>query len=389
MTVTEAAQKLGIGRPALSRFLNGRSSLSLKMAQRLEREFGVDPTILHEMQARFDDHQSRQNRVALAPQRPAPSIATIKAEAISHWAKQLHARQELPVLLRRLVHSTASGVKRADFPAYDQAERKGWDGRVEATASTPWVPDGASRWELSCNQNPGSKANQDFKGRLRSTEKVDRRRRTFVFATPHPWPGKTEWENKKRRLGEWQDVRAYDASDLEQWLETSPATQVWFAERLGCPVEGFKSLDRFWHEWAAGADPPLSPALFAEAVEKHSDAFLGWLQENPTRPFTVAADSRDEAIAFVACLLKAEGPRAERPLDQAVVFYGTDAVQRLGAFIDPVSLESAEGQSTEPIAGSRTQPRCRTESLGVATSLALRSNRALQRRRPDRPAARR
>ena len=342
MTVTEAAQRLGIGRPALSRFLNGRSSLSLKMAQRLEREFGVDPTILHEMQARFDDHQSRQDRVALAPQRPAPSIATIEAEALSRWANQPHARQELPVLLRRLVHSTASEVKRADFPAYGQAERKGWDGRVEATASTAWVPDGASRWELSCNQRPGSKANRDFEARLRSTDEEDRQRQTFVFVTPRPWPGKTEWENEKRRLGEWQDVRVYDASDLEQWLETSPATQVWFAERLGCPVGGFKSLDRFWHEWAAGADPPLSPALFAEAVENHSDAFLGWLQEDPTRPFTVAADSRDEAIAFVACLLKAEGPRAERPLDQAVVFYGTDAVQRLGAFIDPVSLESAE-----------------------------------------------
>ena len=340
------AQRLGIGRPAFSRFLNGRSNLSLKMAQGLEREFGADAGLLQQMQTRLDDYKTpAHHRTAAAKASAVPSVTTIKAYEISRWANQLSARQELPVLLRRLVHSTARGVKRVDFPGHDQAERKGWDGRVEAAASTAWVPEGASRWELSCDQRPASKANRDFEARLRSPDEEDRQRKTFVFVTPHPWRGKTdktEWENEKRRLGEWRDVRVYDASDVAQWLETSPATQVWFAERLGRPVEGFQSLDRFWHEWAAGTDTPLSPALFAEAVEKHSDAFLRWLQESPTRPFTVAADSRDEAIAFVACLLKAEGPRAERPLDQAVVFHRTDAVQRLAAFIEPISRESAD-----------------------------------------------
>ncbi len=155
LTVTEAAQRLGIGRPALSRFLNGRSSLSLKMAQGLEREFGADAGLLQQMQARLDDSKTpAHHRTAAAKASAVPFVTAIKAHEIYRWANQLSARQELPVLLRRLVHSTARGVKRVDFPGHDQAERKGWDGRVEAAASTAWVPEGAKQ---TGRQSPASR----------------------------------------------------------------------------------------------------------------------------------------------------------------------------------------------------------------------------------------
>ena len=343
LTVTDAAQRLGIGRPAVSRFLNGRSSLSLKMAQRLEREFDVEAAFLHQMQAAFDEDKAPPQREETAKRSPVPIVTTIEADDIDLWAGRHQARQELAVLLRRLVHSTTDGVEGADFPGFGQAERKGWDGRIEAAVSTRWVPAGASRWEFTCNRDPKGRADHYFDDRRKAARLEDRRKQAFVFVTPRNWPNKTKWRNEKRRLNEWRDVWAYDASDLEQWLETSPAAQVWFAERLGRPVEGFQSLDRFWYEWAVVADPPLSPALFAEAVEKHSSDFLAWLQGNPSRPFTVAADSRDEAIAFVASLLKTEGQPARRLRDRAVVFHQADAVRRLTTFMDPVALESKEG----------------------------------------------
>lgn len=349
MTVTEAAQRLGIGRPAFSRFLNGRSSLSPKMAQRLQREFGADPTHLHELQTRFDDHDAVSRRDD-ADQRPIPlSVATIEADEIDRWAGQHQARQELAVLLRRLVHSTTDGVKRADFPGYGQAERKGWDGRIEAAASTPWVPGGASRWEFTCNNRPRSRADHYFTTRTESVPLEDRQAQTFVFATPRNWPNKTEWEGEKRRLKAWRDVRVYDASDLEQWLETSPAAQIWFAERLGRPVDGFQSLDQFWNEWTSAADPPLSPAVFAAAVDKHSRAFFGWLEEEPERLFTIAADSRQEAIAFLACLLKAENLPPDCKLDRAVVFHRVEAVQRLSSLTDHHSSTPTEDRQSIPL----------------------------------------
>ena len=349
MTVTEAAQRLGVGRPALSRFLNGRSSLSPSMAQRLQRAFGVDPAHLHDMQTRFDDHDALTRRNAAERRLQPLSVATITADEVDRWAGEHQARQELAVLLRRLAHSTSDGVKGADFPGYGQAERPGWDGRIEASASTSWVPEGASRWEFTCNSRPRARANHYFKSRTELVPLEARQEQTFVFVTPHNWSKKNEWKDEKQRLNEWREVRAYDASDLEQWIETSPATQVWFAERLGRPVDGFQSLDQFWNEWAAAADPPLSPALFAAAVEKHSCAFFRWLDEEPHRLFTIAADSRQEAVAFLACLLKAESLPPDRMLDRAVVFHKTDAVQRLKSLIGRSRANSAESPRSVPL----------------------------------------
>ncbi len=355
-TVTEAARRLGVGRPALSRFLNGRSSLSPKMAQRLQREFGLDAAHLHDMQTRFDDHDALIRGNAARPRLLPISVARIEADEIDGWAGEHQARQELAVLLRRLVHSTNDDVKRADFPAYGQAERPGWDGRIEAAASTPWIPEGASRWEFTCNSRPCSRANHYFTARQEAVPLEDRQKQTFVFLTPRVWPKKTEWEAEKRRLNEWQEVRAYDASDLEQWLETSPATQVWFAERLGRPVKGLQSLDQFWNEWAAAADPALSPALFAAAVDKHSGAFFDWLRKDPDRLFTIAADSRQEAIAFLACLLRAESVPPHRMLDRAVVLHRPGAVKRLNELTNHRFDRSVENRQSIPllaIAGTR------------------------------------
>lgn len=60
LTVTDAAKILGIGRPALSTLLNGKASLSLEMALRVEKAFGAKMDTLLRMQARFDTAQMRQ-----------------------------------------------------------------------------------------------------------------------------------------------------------------------------------------------------------------------------------------------------------------------------------------------------------------------------------------
>ena len=342
ITVTEAAQKLKVGRPTLSRFLNAKSSLSTRMAQRLEREFSVDPARLRDLQARFDLEMGR-DRAQTAPSIHTPPVLTIKAREVSRWsAGNIDARHELPVFVRRLVNSTSSSVTKVDFPAYDLGQRKGWDGVVEATAGTTWIPEGMSVWELSCEGRPHAKASDDYAKRVDSVDESERRRCTFVFVTPCEWPTKDEWAKTKRRLGHWKDVRAYDASTLEQWIECSAATQVWFAELLGHPVDGYRSLSRFWEDWASAADPPLSRAIFDSAVEEHSKTFSAWLNEEPTRPFTIAADSRDEAIAFLACLLDSVDDSQGEALDRGIVFDRRDALMRL-ARAEPGALLAVAG----------------------------------------------
>ncbi|MCB8876508.1 HigA family addiction module antitoxin [Acidisoma silvae] len=59
LTVTRAAEVLGITRAALSAFLNERASLSPDMAIRVEKAFGVSMETLMRMQNSFDIAQAR------------------------------------------------------------------------------------------------------------------------------------------------------------------------------------------------------------------------------------------------------------------------------------------------------------------------------------------
>ncbi|MDE0625893.1 MAG: HigA family addiction module antitoxin [Bryobacterales bacterium] len=276
LTVTEAARRMGVGRPALSNFLNGKAALSPAMAVRLERTFGADRDALLDLQTRFDAREAPAGCRTITAATYAPSVLTIKAREIGDWAGRIESRQELGALVRRLVNSTGRNLSKVDFPAHDNAERRGWDGMVVASAPTPWIPEGESGWELSCNARPRDKANRDFARRTKSVPPRERKACTFAFLTPRDWPGKTAWANEQRRLGFWKDVRAYDASDLEQWIEQSVPVQIWFAERLGRPVAGYRSLSGFWTEWAS-------------AVEHHSGRFREWLANSPDRPFRALA----------------------------------------------------------------------------------------------------
>jgi len=149
-----------------------------------------------------------------------PGSLTIKARQIQEWAEtSKDARDLLPVLLRKLIHSTGRDLRRVDFPGYDNAERHGWDGLVDTDDATPWIPEGKSCWEFSTNKNMRKKADDDYAARLRSVSPAERAECTFVFVTTRNWSGKTDWEKCKNSAGDWKAVRVLDASDIEQWLE--------------------------------------------------------------------------------------------------------------------------------------------------------------------------
>jgi addiction module HigA family antidote len=59
LSVTKAAQVLGVTRPALSALLNGRAALSSDMALRVEKAFGVRMDTLLRMQTAFEIAEAR------------------------------------------------------------------------------------------------------------------------------------------------------------------------------------------------------------------------------------------------------------------------------------------------------------------------------------------
>lgn len=60
LTVTSAAEILGVTRPALSKLLNGRASLSPEMALRFEKAFGLKMDTLLRMQTSYDIAKARK-----------------------------------------------------------------------------------------------------------------------------------------------------------------------------------------------------------------------------------------------------------------------------------------------------------------------------------------
>ncbi len=345
MSVKDAASRIGIGRPALSNFLNGNSALSPNMAVRLEKAFGANRKRLLDIQAAYDLQVRRDSEKGVAVRAFVPSFLTIRAWQIEGWAdSHLEARTHLPVMVRKLVHSTGSDLRQVDFPGYDNAQRKGSDGFVEAGAATPWVPDGRSYWELGTNRKPLVKANQDYAARLASVDPGERAKSSFVFVTPRNWPGKTDWKNRKNEAGDWKAVWAFDASDLEQWLEQSVPAQIWFAEQLAIPMSGYETLERAWRHWANASEPHLTPDIFTPSISAYRGTLKAWLDKPSARPFFVAADSRDEALAFLACLFDDEVLRPFK--DMAAVFTSPSMLRTLIAssvpFIPIVISEDAE-----------------------------------------------
>jgi len=69
LSVTAAAQVLGVTRAALSALLNERSHLSSEMALRIEKAFGVSMDTLMRMQNSFDIAQARkrEGEINVAP----------------------------------------------------------------------------------------------------------------------------------------------------------------------------------------------------------------------------------------------------------------------------------------------------------------------------------
>ncbi|WP_095206133.1 HigA family addiction module antitoxin [Paenibacillus sp. O199] len=345
MSVKEAAERLGIGRPALSNFLNGKSSLSPKMAVRLEKAFGADRKKLLELQVAYNQKLRVNSEKEIAVRAFVPTFLTIKARQIEEWANsRIEARHNFPVLLRKLVHSTSNGLRQIDFPGYDNAQRKGNDGYVEAEVATPWVPEGSSYWEFGTDKNPIGKAESDYTARLKSIESSVRTNSSFIFVTPRNWHGKKVWEEQKNRAGDWKLVRAFDASDLEQWLEQSVSAQIWLTEQLGLPVKGFETLEQAWSRWANASHPPITPEIFSPSVTASRDKLKTWLNKPSNSPLVVTADSSEEALAFLACVFSdAEFCQFK---DQAAIFTSPEPLRTLISsfipFIPIVYSESVE-----------------------------------------------
>src|SRR5271165_677202 len=109
----------------------------------------------------------------------------VRAAEIDDWSKSTRAKFVLPELMRRLVLATVEreNLKAISFPAHEEAQRHGYDGRTSTDRSTTHVPPGPCVLELSCETNPASKAQRDYETRVRAGENEDLSQVSYAAVT--------------------------------------------------------------------------------------------------------------------------------------------------------------------------------------------------------------
>lgn len=332
VSLSKAAERLGISRVTLSRIVNGQSPLTSNVAIRMEDVFGLSAETLLTLQMQIDIKRTRTISEAMKDfSYPFP---VIKAHNLEVWADTIASRTELPVLIRRLIATTGTGITRCVFPGYDNGERHGWDGVLETSQATQWVPEGLSVWELGTTPEVKTKANKDVKKRNRKSLQVDPSTSTYIFVTLRVWKDKdkTAWLNEQKASKHWKDVRVYDAEDLERWLERSLEARIWLESRMSLPSEarsdGVRPLDAAWNQWVNASDPGVNEPFFAEAVKEHQATLTAFLEDPQSNHLTVGAASVEEALAFLWCVMATDSLSVMR--DQLLVFDKAEALQKRG-----------------------------------------------------------
>ena len=294
LTITKAAQLIGVSRQALDSVLNGRSKITPKMAACLGRSFPeISPELLLQ-----DRRESELNLVRAKHSR----VFAIRSRDIQHWASRERSRGELPELIRRLIRQGGNGQIQFSFPAGEEIKRKGWDGIVfNHGPATSYVPAGRSYWEVSTQSNPPKKAEQDYQNRLAEADKDA----SIVFVTARAWESKsrTPWVRQKNIERKWREVRTLDSSDLEEWLEGEPAVAYWFGGLLGVRHPGIQPLEEFWDELRVTPRHGLTFGMVEAGRQTEIEEFRKRVA-NEQWPIQVVSDSVEESLAFVAAGLQ-------------------------------------------------------------------------------------
>ncbi|RIK66071.1 MAG: hypothetical protein DCC65_10630 [Planctomycetota bacterium] len=190
------------------------------------------------------------------------------------------------------------------LPAGEAVQLGGWDGIVEVPKGNAFVPDNTSVWEFTVNKNAKDKADGDYEKRTAEPLGIDPATSTFVFVTARRWADKREWEVARQKEGEWKDVRAYDADDLEAWLESAPSVHVWLSILLGKHPEGADDIANLWADWSGVTNPPLSAPLVLAGRTAIVESIQKWMAA-PSSHLTLRGESREESLAVLAASIMA------------------------------------------------------------------------------------
>lgn len=290
LTLRDAARRIGVHENTIRNWVARGLLQPVKVAGLRYQRFPADDV----------DRVAHQQQVSSEKARRTEGTSElVDADYLEFWAGSRQAEELLPEVVARLIAGTP-GVVGVHMRTGDGIRLRGWDGLVEDSPGSPWVPAGPSAWELGTSGDPRRKADEDYRSRTDKPLEVEPSVTTFVFVTPRRWPGARQWEQARRAEGRWRGVRVLDADDVAGWLRSRPGTHLWFSEEVGMQPVDVRTLSQWWDRYRRQTDPSLPPELLlagrAAAAGRLLDRFTGF----PPSAIFVRAASRDEAAAFIA-----------------------------------------------------------------------------------------
>jgi hypothetical protein len=123
----------------------------------------------------------------------------------------------------------------------------------------------------------------------------------------------------ERKGDGWKGIVVLTADELITWLEMCPAASSWLREHLGKGSLGDSALVDWFANWSAGSNPATPAGALVAGRRDDVIRVLDALDEAP-RTIDVAANSLDEAVAFVAAALSLEpgpDPKATEDIEGA------------------------------------------------------------------------
>ena len=231
----------------------------------------------------------------------------ITRKHIEMWADTHYSKGDLPTLISRLIYATTPSSTQVDFPSGITTNVGGWDGVVICKEDTPYITQGTSLFEISTQKYTKKKANDDYKKRKKNPLRYNPKECTFIIITARFWKEKDKWVNIKKEERFWKDIRVFDSSSIEQWLEHSLAVSKWFSIQPGVVSsipDGILIAEEFWEEWSEGPNKlALLPAIVISGREDEQKQLIKILRDEPTIK-GVRASTKNEAIAFIIATAK-------------------------------------------------------------------------------------
>ncbi|MDN3243185.1 hypothetical protein [Glycomyces tritici] len=255
-----------------------------------------------------------------------------------------------PILIRRLIAETAVGLEELEMPGEGGTAVGGFDGVVATSGATSRVPSGRSVWELSVQQSPGVKADDDYGKRKSGPHDADPSDFTYVQVSLRVWAKGPDWATDRAAEGRWKSVRAINLDSIHQWLESAPGTTVWLANQLGKPLHGVRSVaDWFERNWLPSTEPALSPALVLAGREasanklrttlRSSTPYISVAGDVTSQHASVGALSPDEFTAFVASTIAtSDAAHREAWFSRALVVSARESLPQVWQQTSPLLL---------------------------------------------------